>query len=515
MIEFLSYPFFQRALLAGALAALLCGALSFFVVLRRLAFVGSGVAHAAFGGVAVATLFGFPPLAGGLVAALLVAGATARAQGSSVSEDSAVGVFTVAAMALGVVALGFVKTNVDLFGLMFGNILTVAPVDLLILGAATAAVLAALAAFFRPLLLASVDEEGAQVAGVNTGAMRLLVLVLVGVAVVVALKVVGILLVSALLVLPGAAARPLAARSSRSWAGCFSRSRSTSRLGRRSSSSARGSSSRRSPSGGPAAGDCTVYAPRHMSTALKNKLVLVRHGESTWNLENRFTGWVDVGLSPKGVEEAHAAGKLLKAEGFAFDRCYSSLLKRAILTLQIVLEELDQLWLPVERSWRLNERHYGALQGLNKKETAQKYGEEQLFKWRRGYAITPPPLDANDAGHPRFDPRYAGMPPEILPATESLAIVVDRFLPYWYDAIVPRLARGEQVLVAAHGNSLRALVKHLDGISDEAIPELNIPTGIPLVYTLDAQFRKVDSRYLGDPEAAKKAAEAVAKQAKA
>lgn len=213
MIEFLSYPFFQRALLAGVLTALLCGALSFFVVLRRLAFVGSGVAHAAFGGVAVATLFGFPPLAGGLAAALLVAGATSRAsEGSSVSEDSAVGVFTVAAMALGVVALGFVKTNVDLFGLMFGNILTVAPADLAVLGLASAAVLGTLAAFFRPLLLASVDEEGAQVAGVRTGAMRLLVLVLVGVAVVVALKVVGILLVSALLVLPGAAARPLAAR---------------------------------------------------------------------------------------------------------------------------------------------------------------------------------------------------------------------------------------------------------------------------------------------------------------
>lgn len=248
---------------------------------------------------------------------------------------------------------------------------------------------------------------------------------------------------------------------------------------------------------------------------LKNKLVLVRHGESTWNLENRFTGWVDVGLSPKGVEEAHAAGRLLKAEGFAFDRCFSSLLKRAILTLQIVLEELDQLWLPVERSWRLNERHYGALQGLDKKETAKKYGDEQLFAWRRGYAITPPALDATDASHPRFDRRYAGLPPELLPSTESLAIVVDRFLPYWYDAIVPRLAGGEQVLVAAHGNSLRALVKHLDGISDADIPELNIPTGIPLVYTLDASFRKIDSRYLGDADAAKKAAEAVAKQAKA
>jgi zinc transport system permease protein len=213
VIEFLSYPFFQRALLAGALTALLCGALSFFVVLRRLAFVGSGVAHAAFGGVAVATLFGYPPLAGGLAAALLVAGATARAsEGTSVSEDSAVGVFTVAAMAVGVVALGFVKTNVDLFGLMFGNILTVAPGDLVVLGVATFGVLAAVAAYFRPLLLASVDEEGAQVAGVRTGAMRLLVLVLVGITVVVALKVVGILLVSALLVLPGAAARSLAAR---------------------------------------------------------------------------------------------------------------------------------------------------------------------------------------------------------------------------------------------------------------------------------------------------------------
>ena len=213
MTEFLAYPFFQRALAAGALTALLCGALSFFVVLRRLAFVGSGVAHAAFGGVAVATLLGLPPLAGGLAAALLVAGATARAsERSPVSEDTAVGVFTVGVMAIGVVALGFVKTNVDLFGLMFGNILTVAPQDLLVLAVASAAVLLALAAFFRPLLLASVDEEGARVAGVKTGAMRLLVLALVGVAVVVALKVVGILLVSALLVVPGAAARPLSAR---------------------------------------------------------------------------------------------------------------------------------------------------------------------------------------------------------------------------------------------------------------------------------------------------------------
>jgi 2,3-bisphosphoglycerate-dependent phosphoglycerate mutase len=239
----------------------------------------------------------------------------------------------------------------------------------------------------------------------------------------------------------------------------------------------------------------------------------VRHGESTWNLENRFTGWIDVPLSPRGVAEAHAAGRLLKEEGFRFDITFSSVLTRAILTLQIALEELDALWLPVERSWRLNERHYGALQGLNKREMQEKYGEEQVFAWRRGYAVTPPPLAADDPRHPRFDPRYAGMPPEVLPATESLKIVVERVLPYWYDRLVPRLARGEQVLVAAHGNSLRALVKHLDGISDEEIPGLNIPTGIPLVYELDEQFRRVSSRYLGDPEAAKKAAEAVAQQA--
>ena len=248
---------------------------------------------------------------------------------------------------------------------------------------------------------------------------------------------------------------------------------------------------------------------------LPNKLVLVRHGESTWNLENRFTGWVDVGLSPKGVEEGHAAGRLLKTEGFHFDRVYTSLLTRAILTAQIVLEELDQLWIPVERSWRLNERHYGALAGLNKKETAKKYGDAQLHEWRRGYAVLPPPLDEDDPRHPRFDARYRDLPPELLPATESLEKVVERFLPFWYDRIVPRLGRGEQLLVAAHGNSLRALVKHLDGISDDDIADLNIPTGIPLVYTLDSVFHRVSSRYLGDPEAAKKAAEAVAKQSKA
>jgi 2,3-bisphosphoglycerate-dependent phosphoglycerate mutase len=250
------------------------------------------------------------------------------------------------------------------------------------------------------------------------------------------------------------------------------------------------------------------------SRPLPNKLVLLRHGESTWNLENRFTGWHDVGLSPKGVEEAHAAGRLLKSESFKFDVTFSSVLTRAILTLQIALEEMDAVWLPVERSWRLNERHYGALQGLNKKETAAKYGDEQLFKWRRAYAITPPALDRDDPRHPRFDARYAKLAPELLPATESLEIVVQRFLPFWHDRIVPRLREGQEVLVAAHGNSLRALVKHLDGISDADIPALNIPTGIPLVYELDADLKPISSRYLGDPEAAKKAAEAVAKQAK-
>jgi 2,3-bisphosphoglycerate-dependent phosphoglycerate mutase len=251
-----------------------------------------------------------------------------------------------------------------------------------------------------------------------------------------------------------------------------------------------------------------------MAATLSNRLVLVRHGESTWNLENRFTGWVDVGLSEKGVAEAHAAGRLLREGGFRFDRVFTSLLTRAILTAQIVLEELDQIWLPVERSWRLNERHYGALTGLDKKETAREYGDAQLQKWRRGYAVLPPPLDGDDPRHPRFDARYAKFPPELLPRTESLETVVARALPYWYDAIVPRLASGEEVLVAAHGNSLRALVKHLDGISDDAITDLNIPTGIPLVYTLDAGFHRLSSRYLGDPEAAKKAAEAVARQSK-
>jgi 2,3-bisphosphoglycerate-dependent phosphoglycerate mutase len=243
------------------------------------------------------------------------------------------------------------------------------------------------------------------------------------------------------------------------------------------------------------------------------KLVLLRHGESTWNKENRFTGWTDVDLTDKGREEAKVAGQLLKAGGYAFDIVFTSLLKRAIRTSNIALDELDQLWLPVERSWRLNERHYGALQGLNKAETAAKHGDEQVKIWRRAYAIAPPPLDANDERHPSRDPRYRDLPPADVPLTESLKDTVARFLPYWHESIAPRISAGKRVLIAAHGNSLRALVKFLDGISDDEIVELNIPTGIPLVYELDAQLRPIRHYYLGDQDAARKAAEAVAKQA--
>jgi 2,3-bisphosphoglycerate-dependent phosphoglycerate mutase len=242
-------------------------------------------------------------------------------------------------------------------------------------------------------------------------------------------------------------------------------------------------------------------------------LVLLRHGESTWNKENRFTGWVDVDLSEKGLTEARAAGQLLKAHGFTFDRAFSSVLKRAIRTLWIVQDEMDLLWLPVERSWRLNERHYGALQGLNKAETAEKHGEAQVKIWRRSYDIPPPALTVDDPQYPGKDRRYAGLAPADLPLTECLKDTVDRFLPYWHETIAPAIRAGNRVVIAAHGNSLRALVKYLDGISDEDIVELNIPTGMPLVYELDADLRKVSSRYL-DEEAAKKAAEAVANQAK-
>ena len=242
-------------------------------------------------------------------------------------------------------------------------------------------------------------------------------------------------------------------------------------------------------------------------------LILLRHGESTWNQENRFTGWHDVPLSERGVEEAHAAGQALGREAGRIDVVHTSLLRRAIQTVNIALDEIGLGWLPVRRSWRLNERHYGALQGLNKLETSQKFGPEQVFAWRRSYDTPPPALESDDERHPRHDARYAGLPPELLPATECLKDVVARALPYWYDAIVPDLRAGRHVLVGAHGNSLRALVKHLDGISDDEIAELNIPTGIPLLYELDADMRRVSSRYLGDEAAAKAAAEAVARQA--
>ena len=244
-------------------------------------------------------------------------------------------------------------------------------------------------------------------------------------------------------------------------------------------------------------------------------LVLLRHGESEWNLENRFTGWTDVGLSAAGVEEARTAGRLLRTEGLVFDVAVTSVLKRAVATLDLALEELDLQWIPVVKHWRLNERHYGALQGLNKAETAGQHGEAQVHVWRRSYDVRPPPLDVGDDRHPVHDPRYAHLAPDVLPACESLADVVARMLPYWHDVIVPFMKEGRRVLVSAHGNSLRALVKHLDGITDEEIPSLNIPTGIPLVYELDDEMRPIVSRYLGDPEAAAAAARRVADQGKA
>ena len=242
-------------------------------------------------------------------------------------------------------------------------------------------------------------------------------------------------------------------------------------------------------------------------------LVLLRHGQSVWNLENVFTGWTDVALSDQGVEEARAGGRLMAEADLSFDVVQTSLLRRAINTAAIALDEMDLGWVPVEKHWRLNERHYGALQGLNKKQTSDEFGPEQVHIWRRSYDTPPPPLEVSDPRHPLNDPRYAWMPPELAPATECLADVVDRMLPYWYDQIVPAIRAGKRVLVAAHGNSLRALVKHLDDVSDEAITELNIPTGIPLVYRLDADLRPIGSEYLGDPAAAAAAAEAVARQA--
>jgi len=244
------------------------------------------------------------------------------------------------------------------------------------------------------------------------------------------------------------------------------------------------------------------------------KLVLVRHGESDWNRENRFTGWTDVDLSEQGLREARTAGQVLKAEGFSFDLAFTSVLKRAIRTLWIILDELDRMWIPVEHSWRLNERHYGALQGLNKAETAAQFGDEQVRIWRRSYDTPPPPLALEDDRHPGRDPRYQSLSAAELPLTECLKDTVARMLPYWHEQIAPAVRSGRQVIVAAHGNSLRALVKYLDQISDEEIIGLNIPTGIPLVYELDANLTPIRHYYLGDPEAIAKATQAVADQGK-
>ncbi len=244
------------------------------------------------------------------------------------------------------------------------------------------------------------------------------------------------------------------------------------------------------------------------------KLVLIRHGESEWNKANLFTGWTDVDLSEKGIKEAKDGGKLLKEENYTFDIAFTSVLKRAIRTLNLVLDELDLMWVPVRKSWRLNERHYGALQGLNKAETAEKYGDEQVLVWRRSYDVPPPALKEDDKRYPGIDPKYVMLDKRTLPFSECLKDTVERFLPYWHDQIAPTIKSGKKVIVAAHGNSLRALVKFLDNISDEEIVKLNIPTGIPLVYELDENLNSMKSYYLGDPEAAKKAAEAVANQAK-
>jgi len=252
-----------------------------------------------------------------------------------------------------------------------------------------------------------------------------------------------------------------------------------------------------------------------MSETPAYKLVLVRHGQSVWNLENRFTGWTDVGLTEQGVQEAINAGRMLLDQGYQFDIAFTSVLKRAIKTLWIILEEMNLEWLPVINAWQLNERHYGALQGLNKAEMAVKYGEAQVKLWRRSYDVPPPALDWDDPRHPRFDPRYASLTREQLPSCESLKDTVNRMLPYWFSTIAPTIKSGKRVLISAHGNSLRALVKYLDNISDEEIVELNIPTGIPLVYELDEELKPITHYYLADEETVRKAAEAVAAQGKA
>jgi 2,3-bisphosphoglycerate-dependent phosphoglycerate mutase len=244
------------------------------------------------------------------------------------------------------------------------------------------------------------------------------------------------------------------------------------------------------------------------------KIVLIRHGESVWNKENRFTGWTDVDLSEKGVSEAHKAGQFLKKEGYVFDVAFTSVLRRAIRTLWITLEEMDLMWIPIRNSWRLNERHYGSLQGLNKSETAAKYGEDQVKIWRRSYDIPPSPLETSDPRYPGNDPRYKGLDKKDIPLTECLKDTVARVMPFWQDEIAPAIKSGKKVIIAAHGNSLRALVMYLDNISESDIVNLNIPTGIPLVYELDDNLKPVKHYYLGDPEEIKKAMESVANQGK-
>jgi 2,3-bisphosphoglycerate-dependent phosphoglycerate mutase len=246
-----------------------------------------------------------------------------------------------------------------------------------------------------------------------------------------------------------------------------------------------------------------------------HKLVLLRHGESQWNLENRFTGWHDVNLTEQGEREGREAGRLLKAEGFEFDMAYCSVLTRAIRTLWLALTEMDQVWIPVQREWRLNERHYGSLQGLNKAETAQQYGDEQVLVWRRSYDIPPPPMSKDDDGYAGKDRRYAHLSEDELPLSECLKDTVDRFLPLWENTIAPQIKAGKQIMIAAHGNSLRALIKYLDGVTDEDILGMNVPTGMPLVYELDEDLKPISRQYLGDPEKVAKAMEAVANQGKA
>ena len=245
------------------------------------------------------------------------------------------------------------------------------------------------------------------------------------------------------------------------------------------------------------------------------KLTLVRHGESTWNKENRFTGWTDVDLSRRGVEEAHLAGQSLQKEGYVFDMVFTSVLKRAIRTTWIILDELDQMWLSVTNSWRLNERHYGALQGLNKAEMAAKYGDEQVLIWRRSYDVRPPPLEKTDSRYPGLDSRYRNLTESDIPVCESLKDTMGRFLPYWHEVLAPAIGSGKRVLISAHGNSLRALIKHLDNVSETEIVKLNIPTGIPLIYELEDSLKPIRHYYLGDEETIRKATESVARQGKA